>query len=87
MSTYETAPCRFCGAPVIWAVTFRGGRMPVDAEPTADGTVLLLDAIGGQVNAIVVSRYELSSARINGGPLRRAHRATCPKAKEWRRKR
>ena len=26
-------PCRSCGAPLIWGVSPRGDRVPVDAEP------------------------------------------------------
>jgi len=33
--------CRYCGQPVIWAVTVSGKRIPLDPTPTADGRILL----------------------------------------------
>lgn len=36
-----TVECASCGAPITWAITPAGKRMPVDAEPTPNGNVEL----------------------------------------------
>lgn len=33
--------CRGCGAKIEWVETPAGKRMPVDAEPTADGNIVI----------------------------------------------
>lgn len=38
---WSTSKCKRCPAQVVWADTTAGGRMPVDAEPSPDGTVVL----------------------------------------------
>ena len=84
MTAWQTSECRDarCKAAIIWAVTPRGKSMPVDAEPTEDGNVLLT----GNVVATVVD----PAAPPLGGwpePLRTSHFATCVAAADWRHKR
>lgn len=75
--------CRSCGAPIVWVVVRPGGRrMPVDAEPGPDGTVVI-DSDGTM--ARVLSGAALVGARVDGTPLYLSHFATCPQAGEWRR--
>jgi hypothetical protein len=31
------ANCSTCGAPVIWAITEHGARMPIDPDPVDEG--------------------------------------------------
>jgi hypothetical protein len=71
--------CRSCGAPIVWAVTVTGHRMPVDADPGRGGTVTLRDRPGLSPIALVVG------AAPPGAPLRhRPHFASCPHADDWR---
>lgn len=41
MSLEPTSTCRSCGAPIAWAETIAGKRMPLDPEPRDDGNVRL----------------------------------------------
>jgi hypothetical protein len=83
--------CRSCGAAVVWVVTEPAGRrMPLDAEPAPDGTVVITDRMGGL--AWVLTRAELdelAAAEENTPPegltpRYRSHFATCPEARQWR---
>lgn len=79
-----TAPgrCRSCGAPILWATTASGRKMPVDAEPVADGTLVLRER-DGEVFVVVAANAESNVV----GPRHRAHFATCPDAESWRQRR
>jgi hypothetical protein len=78
--------CRSCRAPIIWAATEKGGRMPLDAGPY-DGDdprglfVFRHDGLG-RVFAMAVP-----PDAFPGEPVYRSHFATCPHANQHRRKR
>lgn len=72
--------CRSCNAPVIWTVTVKDKRMPVDAEPSPDGNVELTSRTVGPPLATVHPQPPLDA-----GQLRLSHFATCPHAKDWKR--
>lgn len=75
-----TATCRSCGAEILWATTSLAGmRMPVDPEPTGDGTLVLVRAGSAP---IVANRRD-----DDAGPFYRSHFSTCPDAIGWRRRR
>jgi hypothetical protein len=86
--------CSSCNAPIVWALTERGKRMPVDAEPVEDGNVLLSHRgwPGAAPVAIVQGPLEIEQLRIQHertpqqGPLRlfTSHFATCPDADQHR---
>ena len=80
--------CRTCRRPIVWATTARGGRMPVDPEPSPAGNVRLdrLMAMRDPV-AAVLHGDELEQARERGVVLHRAHFATCPDAETHRHRR
>jgi hypothetical protein len=78
------AQCRSCGAPVEWAVTQAGKRMPIDPEPRADGNIQftgrILPSERGSVREV---RYVTAQAGFfDDGLLARyvSHFATCPDA-------
>lgn len=71
--------CRSCGAPVIWTLTASGKRMPVDAEPRADGTYVLAE---NQDGSFAAQRYSHFVHQIR--QLYASHFATCPHAGMWR---
>lgn len=71
--------CRSCDAPVVWATTSNGKAMPVDAEPSEDGTVELAQDVHGRAVATV-----LTGPSLLGGPLHTSHFARCPEADRWR---
>jgi hypothetical protein len=83
--------CRSCGAAIEWAVTERGKRMPVDAEPVEDGTILLSHKVMGEPPvATVQSKAQIEQARSEAAHLGQPHRlfkshfATCPQSNRWR---
>lgn len=73
--------CSSCGAPILWARTAKGKQMPIDAEPTADGNVLLHP--GGRL-AVVNGPLEVLRLRAVGTALHLSHFVTCPNAAEHR---
>ena len=86
--------CLSCKAPVIWTVTERRKRMPVDAEPVEGGTILLSHRrVGSPPVALVQGPLEIEQLRAQHerspqeGPLRlhTSHFATCPNAARHRR--
>lgn len=73
--------CRSCHAPIVWGVTRNGTPMPLDAEPTPDGNVLLQGKV-----ADVLGPLELVAHDREARPLRMPHHATCPDASMWMRR-
>jgi len=72
-----TDHCRSCGAAIMWVRSAAtGGLMPLDYQPTDDGTIEL-DENG---HAIVHHQRPM----IVTGPLFVSHFATCPDAPSWR---
>jgi len=69
--------CSSCDAPIIWAVTDAGKRMPLDAEPAPDGNVVLT-RVGGQARARKGSEFGPNM------PRHKSHFATCPNANQHR---
>jgi len=68
----------------VWAETTTGKRMPVDAEPSVNGNVELIEDAGG-TTALVLRNDEVEAARRRGAMLYLSHFATCPNAKRHRR--
>jgi hypothetical protein len=91
----EAVACNYCKASIIWAVTEKDGRMPVDAAPDQHGNVLLraTPAVvelkrphAATVLAVVIGKATKRAAmRAHGVELRTHHRLSCPKASEWAR--
>lgn len=71
--------CRSCGAAIRWVLLPGGKRMPVDAAPAVDGSVLL----GANDTASVLAVAD--RARCTA-PLYKSHFATCPQAAQHRRR-
>ena len=61
-----------CGARVIWALTERGARMMVDADPALGGNILLIGV--GKTPTAVVLPAKTAFGRTD---LRKSHFATC----------
>ncbi len=73
---WPVEPCRSCGRPVIWALTGRGRDMPVNAQPSDDGNILLRPGAAKPLADVlpVAKQFGLQ------GRLRRSHFADCPQA-------
>ncbi len=78
-----------CGQAIIWTRTERGNVMPVDADPTAAGNIVLdathTDADGRPL-AGELGRPQLPGARAAGRELRTHHRLSCTDPAQWSRK-
>ena len=72
-----SAACRSCGAPIIWAETVNGKRMPLDEDPDPAGKFTL-----DEEHNPPVAEYAKPDAK---GELFTSHFATCPNAAEHRR--
>ena len=73
--------CRGCGQEIVWAVTKRERKVPLDPEPDPIHGTIYLDG----ERAFFLRGGTLEFARKNGEPLYVAHFVTCPKAKAFRR--
>lgn len=76
--------CRSCQAEIIWAKTPRGKSIPLDAQPTTDGNVMVADGV-----AHVLAPDQLAVSLDLYSPDERftSHFASCPFASEHRRPR
>lgn len=83
---YEIAECSACKAWMLWAISPKGARSPIDFQPTEEGNVLLLSPSGlGELLAVTLSGGALARARNAGLQLRTSHWATCPNPEQFRR--
>lgn len=77
-----------CRAPVIWAETASGKRMPLDPTPSNDGNVVVFAAYDSDgapfLRCNVLRHTQLSGARAAGQTLRTSHFKTCPDAARHR---
>jgi sugar lactone lactonase YvrE len=89
--------CRSCGAPMVWAITTGGKRMPLDSEDGTvparfnDGNVLPTGKTvptdrGAAVEVTVVSAGEQSLFALENEERWRSHFASCEQADNWRKK-
>lgn len=78
-----SASCRSCGAPIVWAVTRKGKRMPLDAEPVDGGNVVIVEPARGSVPPVAEVR-EPALTDPSGLARYTSHFATCPQADSWR---
>ena len=78
--------CRSCRAPIIWAMTERGKRMPLDADPYTgpDPAGLFVFRFDGDGRPYVLAVTPEAAAAL-GDAVYRSHFASCPDAKRWRR--
>lgn len=77
--------CRGCGAAIIWALTDRGKRAPIDAQPYPDGNMFLYyDEDGeaaGRPRVTSLAAHHLATGFVVPPTERRKnHFATCPEA-------
>lgn len=76
--------CRRCNAEIFWALTKNDELMPVDYEPCADGNLEVeLNELDGSNRVSVVDPKQQS---LFGKPRYMPHWATCPHAKEFRKR-
>lgn len=81
--------CRSCGAPIEWAITDNGRKMPIDLGLHDDGRVVVVGRRAGSQLIVALTGDQLERLRAderNVVELRRSHFQTCPQANEWRSK-
>jgi hypothetical protein len=76
--------CRTCRALIVWGITEKGRRIPLDAKPHPDGNIYLYHDVA---YVLPVNGRSLAEHREMGTPLYVSHFATCPNAAKHRRKR
>jgi len=74
--------CQACDAPLRWAATTAGRRMPLNANPDPAGNVTLDD----DGIARVWSGADLVRCREAGRLLYMPHHATCPQSATFKRR-
>ena len=84
MSAFDVRACLSCGAAVVWTVTHKGRRMPVDAEPVEDGNIRLRRD-GDRVVAEYPGKEHPGLFDEDDRARHVSHFATCPQAQRWRR--
>jgi hypothetical protein len=84
--------CRSCGAPIQWAMTEKGKRMPVDLKPDERGNILLQHREGDVPLAVYLNDIEKQKlidaldGRLQRHRLFLSHFVTCKHAAGWRKK-
>ena len=77
----QEGTCRSCGAKILWVRTAAtNALMPLDAEPCADGNIVLRD------EKAHVLKGDLFAGAEGGGPRYKSHFACCPNARKHRKK-
>lgn len=77
--------CRECQAPIVWAETESGKRMPLNAGPDPNGNVVAVGHTGQTMIVKVGTIQELADAPE--GRVYQSHFATCSNPRRFRRNR
>lgn len=79
---WTVSSCASCQAEIIWCVSVKGSRMPVDARPAADGNLSLTENGTAAPRATVLA----VAKRFGRTNLHKSHFATCQDADSWRKR-
>ena len=91
----RTSECKGCGAKIVWALTARGKRMALDAEPAASGTFFITGTttVTGEDTNIPLT-FKIPEPKPEGprftpfpGPRYVPHWVTCPNRDDFRKPR
>lgn len=75
-----------CGAPLLFAETTKGNRIPLNVGPDQAGNVALELRPGRPLDlAHVLNQADANAARARGDALYMPHHATCPARKAFKR--
>lgn len=79
---FDQSNCRSCDADIIWGVTEKDKRMPVDADPVEGGSFALVNE---EVNGKTIVRAVWRTRAPEGTTeFHASHFATCPNAEQHR---
>jgi len=70
-----------CKAKVLWVTTTTGNEMPLDPDPTPDGTIIVVEGRGRALGPARLAELDPGVARY------RSHFVSCPGTKRFRRRR
>lgn len=76
--TLPSKPCGYCTGRVAWLDGPKGGRVPLNPEPTPLGSYTVQGSSAG-----ALTRGQAAGMAAAGRPVYQHHRETCPKAHEW----
>lgn len=85
----EASECRSCGALILWTVTQKGKKMPVDAGPHEEGSFILTysPAKNQLLSEYILGRRDKAPhtpEQLAGRRRFKSHFETCPNASEHR---
>lgn len=72
--------CRSCLAPLIWGISTKGHRMPLDKDPNPEGNIEIDD------DSFIVVLTAEAKAQPATRPRYTSHFATCPNAAKHRKR-
>ena len=75
--------CRSCNADLLWGLTVKGRRLPLNATPTEDGTVVLAEEGPGTYEK-PTRCHVLGAGASSDLPRYTSHFATCTDAARYR---
>lgn len=76
-------PCDYCADPIVWTITENARRMPVNAEATPGGNVLLHVDNASLVARVIGTAAERVRLERQGFTMRVHHKLTCRYADRW----
>lgn len=79
--------CEHCHGRLLWARTVNERAMPLDAEPSDSGNVLVTEVAGHFRAEVIGKRATAAALRAAGHRTHVHHAATCPYASKWHTKR
>jgi hypothetical protein len=79
--------CPSCRDAIVWALTERCQRVPVNAQQTVDGNLVLCYLVDGRDVPIDGLQLVRPADPDYPGPRWWCHWATCPASSAWRRQR
>lgn len=88
MSSSERQPirglstCSACRQPIVWALTMKGKRIPLNPDPNEKGNLALTRTVDGHLVAIFVAPSDFQIS-----PRYTSHFANCPGAHNFRKPR
>lgn len=86
MTERRIVQCRSCGADMVWVVTRKGKKMPLDPKPDPDGG-FVYDGDTDDGTPKVRFIPEGPGRALHEGDRYTSHFSTCPNADERRRPR
>lgn len=82
MTERRIVQCRSCGADMVWVVTRKGKRMPLDPKPSEEGRFVYDgDDADGKPKVAYLRDGQL---KFHTGERYTSHFATCPNADQHR---